>query len=201
MRRFDLLVERFCEGAVVACGVLLIASALYVSAELLARGFLNISLIGANEISGYLLAIGSAWAFSYTLLKRSHIRIDTFYRLLPERWRATIDLVAVAALAGIGGILAWHGVKSLWFAWSKGVRSITTLAIPLWIPMLAWALGLVLFFLVSLYLTLRSSAALVRGDIAAVQARVGSVSGDEEAVQMVEEELALMHQTTGKAGR
>lgn len=199
MTHFHLLVGRFCEAAVLVCGVLLIGSALYVSAELVSRKLLNVSFVGANEISGYLLAVGSAWAFSYTLIKRSHIRIDTFYRLLPERWRAAIDVIAIAALAGIGGILAWHAGKTLWFAWINGVRSITTLAIPLWIPMLAWAVGLALFFLLSLYLTMRSFAAFLRGDVAFVQAQVGSLSGDEEAVQMVEEEAAIIADMGRKA--
>ncbi len=164
--------------------MLLILSAMYVSAELIVRKLLNLSLVGANEISGYTLAIGTAWAFSYTLLKRSHIRIDAFYMLLPPRARAAIDVVSIASLTGFGGILVWYGTKSLFFVWSMHVVSITTLEMPLWIPMLVWNLGLVLFFVVGMYLTVTSLMAFVRGDIATIQARVGTVSGDEDATHI-----------------
>ena len=39
----------------------------------------SMTLGGADELSGYALAISSAWGFSSALLSRSHIRIDTVY--------------------------------------------------------------------------------------------------------------------------
>ena len=181
MRCIDRAVKATCENAVFCVGMLMVLSAMYVSAELIARKLLNLSLVGANEISGYTLAIGTAWAFSYTLLKRSHIRIDAFYSLMPPRVRAAIDIVSIASLTGLSGILVWYGTKTLFFAWSTHVVSITTLAMPQWIPMLAWNLGLVMFFILALYLTVMTLMAFVRGDLAEIQARFGTVSGDEEA--------------------
>ena len=46
--------------------------------------------------------------------------------------------------------------------------------------MLAWDLGLIFSFMVALYLTVTSLVVFVRGDIAAIQARIGAVSGEEE---------------------
>ncbi len=140
----------------------------------------NFSIGMAFFAGAYVLAIGTAWAFSFTLLKRAHIRIDVLYQLLPLRVRALIDLVSIATLTGLGGVLVWYGTKSLFFAWSKKIVSITTLEIPLWIPMLAWDLGLIFSFMVALYLTVTSLVVFVRGDIAAIQARIGAVSGEEE---------------------
>ena len=94
MSSLDRGVEWICEKASLVCGAMLIASAIYVSVDLVARKLLNLSLVGANEISGYVLGISTAWAFSYALLKRSHIRIDVFYRYLPPRWQAAVDIMA-----------------------------------------------------------------------------------------------------------
>ena len=94
MSSLDRGVEWICEKASLVCGAMLIVSAMYVSVDLVARKLLNLSLVGANEISGYVLGISTAWAFSYALLKRSHIRIDVFYRYLPSRWQAAIDIMA-----------------------------------------------------------------------------------------------------------
>jgi TRAP-type C4-dicarboxylate transport system permease small subunit len=187
VKRLDRIVEWVCEKAVLVCGVLFIASGFYVSAELLARKFLNVSLIGANELSGYVQAVASAWAFSYALLKRSHIRIDAFYRLLPLYWRAVVGLLSSLTMTILVGIYAWYATKYLWFVWTTGVRSVTTLDIPIWLPMLGWDLGLIAFFLVSLYLTIAASVEFLRGSLAAVQARIGSLSEEAEAEFILEE--------------
>jgi len=180
MQSLDRGIEWVCEKAALVCGAMLIASAIYVSADLIARKILNLSFVGANEISGYVLAISTAWAFSYALLKRSHIRIDVFYRYLPRPWRAAVDVVAVAALAGFAAIFVWYANRYFFQVWGRGTRSITSLALPLWIPMLAWYAGWIAFLIVSVYLTMVSAWAYCRGELAAVEARVGSISEEEE---------------------
>lgn len=181
MRRLDRVIEQVCEAAVIFCGMLLIAAAVYVSADLISRKVFSASLVGANELSGYVLAISTAWAFSYALVHRSHIRIDVFYRNLPARWRAAIDVVAVASLAALAAVFVFFAQRYLFFVWQRGSRSITSLAMPLWIPMSGWLLGWIFFLLISTYLTVVSAMAFVRGEIAEVQRRVGAISEDEEA--------------------
>jgi TRAP-type C4-dicarboxylate transport system permease small subunit len=180
MQSLDRGVERVCETAALVCGAMLIASAIYVAADLIVRKLLNMSFVGANEISGYVLAIATSWAFSYALLKRSHIRIDVFYQYLPRPWRAAIDVVAVAALAGFAAIFVWYANRYFFQVWERGTRSITSLALPLWIPMLGWYAGWIVFLIVSLYLTMVAAWAYCRGELAAVQDRVGSISEEEE---------------------
>lgn len=182
MQRLDRIIEGVSEYAVIVCGILLIASAVYVSADLISRKVFNASLVGANEISGYVLAISTAWAFSYALINRSHIRIDVFYAHLPARWRAAIDVVAVASLAALAAVFVFFAQRYLLFVWNRGSRSITSLAMPLWIPMLVWVVGWVFFLLTSVYLTTVAAIAFVRGEIAEVRRRVGAISEDEEVV-------------------
>ena len=76
---------------------MLIASAVYVSAEVLGRRFFGFSLGGANEMSSYALAIpSSAWAFSYAVYERAHIRIDAAYQNLARpAVRAFIDVLSL----------------------------------------------------------------------------------------------------------
>jgi TRAP-type C4-dicarboxylate transport system permease small subunit len=198
MRSLDRGVERVCETAALVCGAMLIASAVYVSIDLIMRKLLNMSFVGANEISGYVLAIATSWAFSYALLKRSHIRIDVFYRYLPIRWQAVIDVLAVATLAGFAAIFAWYANRYFWQVWGRGTRSITSLALPLWIPMLAWYAGWIVFLIVSVYLTIMSACAYVRGELAAVQNRVGSISEEEEAELEIDPDAKLAPGTGGE---
>lgn len=191
MQSLDRSVEWVCEKAALVCGAMFIVSAIYVSVDLIVRKLLNMSFAGANEISGYVLAVATSWAFSYALLKRSHIRIDIFYRYLPRRWQAAIDVVAVATVAGFAAIFAWYANRYFWQVWGRGSRSITSLAFPLWIPMLAWYAGWVVFLIVSVYLTVVSAWGYVRGELAAVQSRVGSISEEEEAELEIDPDAKL----------
>ncbi len=108
MQSLDRSIEWVCEKAALICGAMFIASAIYVSIDLIARKIFNTSFVGANEISGYVLAIASSWAFSYALLKRSHIRIDVVYRYFPLRAQAAIDVLSIAALAAFAAIFTWY---------------------------------------------------------------------------------------------
>jgi TRAP-type C4-dicarboxylate transport system permease small subunit len=191
MQALDRGIEWLCEKAALVCGAMLIGSAIYVSADLIARKLLNLSFVGANEISGYVLAIASAWSFSYALLKRSHIRIDVFYRYLPTRWQAVVDVAAVATLAGFAAIFAWYANRYFFQVWGRGTRSITSLALPLWIPMLAWYAGWLVFLMVSVYLTVVSAWAYFRGELAAVRDRVGSISEEEEVELEIDPDAKL----------
>jgi TRAP-type C4-dicarboxylate transport system permease small subunit len=191
MQALDRAIEWICERAALVCGAMLIASAIYVSADLIARKLLDFTFVGANEISGYVLAISSAWSFSYAVLKRSHIRIDVFYRYLPPRWRAAVDVMAIAALAGFAAIFVWYANRYFLQVWGRGTRSITSLALPLWVPMLAWYVGWIVFLVVSVYLTVVSAWAYYRGELAAVQARVGPISEEEEAELEIDPDAKL----------
>jgi hypothetical protein len=57
--------------------------------------------------------------------------------------------------------------------------------------MLAWYAGWVVFLIVSVYLTIVSAWAYVRGELAAVQNRVGSISEEEEAELEIDPDAKL----------
>src|SRR3712207_8266099 len=54
----------------------------------------------------------SAWAFSFTLLRRSHIRIDFIYNHCPAAVRHALDLLALVATAGFSALLALPAYRS-----------------------------------------------------------------------------------------
>ena len=68
---------------------LLIAASFLIGIDVVIRKLFNLSIGGADELSGYALGIASAWAFAYGLLERAHVRIDSLYVTLPRWVRAT----------------------------------------------------------------------------------------------------------------
>lgn len=176
-------------GAVVGGAMLLIASIL-ICIDITLRYTLALTLGGADELSGYALAISSAWGFSAALLSRSHIRIDTVYvRIKSITVRALLDLISLATLLFFFGMVtfyAWGVVRQSWVSES---HSLSAIEAPLIVPQGLWFAGLVFFVLVCLLL-------LARGLLAFAQGRYGELFkliGSKSAVEEAEEEIAATH--------
>ena len=63
-------------------GALIILSAFLVTLEVFLRKLFNISLGGADELSGYAFGVATTFALSFALLERAHIRVDALIAVL-----------------------------------------------------------------------------------------------------------------------
>jgi TRAP-type mannitol/chloroaromatic compound transport system permease small subunit len=179
-------------------GLLIIASALLVGVEVVIRKAFTLSIGGADELSGYALAIAASWALAFALLERAHIRIDSLYVRLPVRLCALLDLVSLALFIAFIALIAWYGFGVFSTSYSLGARSLSPLGTPLVVPQLLWVLGFVMFLAIALVLFARALIALIAGDLAAVRRLVGSRNVTEE----LEAELGdLGHDELEHAGR
>jgi len=84
--------DRLSLFAVWVAGAMSSLSAFMVTFDVLIRNVFNVTLGGADEISGYLFAIATAWSLPYALIHRANVRIDSLYVLLSGRLRAILDL-------------------------------------------------------------------------------------------------------------
>jgi TRAP-type C4-dicarboxylate transport system permease small subunit len=173
--------RRGATGAALAGGGLMLAAAVLVSVDVLLRKLANVTLGGADELSGYALAIGSAWAFAFVLLERGNVRIDALYQHLPRPLAAVCDLLAVSALLGFGSLVAWYGFGVLAGSVALAARSNSALAVPLAWPQALWWAGYVWFVLCGVLLLLRSLSAFAVRDWAAVTRLVGARTIQEDA--------------------
>jgi TRAP-type mannitol/chloroaromatic compound transport system permease small subunit len=78
------IAQRLARAGALGGGLLILAAALLVSVDVILRKLANTTLGGADELSGYALAIGSTWSFAFVLLARGHVRIDALYQHLPR---------------------------------------------------------------------------------------------------------------------
>ena len=171
-------------GAIVGGAMLLLASIL-ICIDIALRYTLALTLGGADELSGYALAISSAWGFSAALLSRSHIRIDTVYVRVGARVRATLDLMSLACFALVMGLVAWHGWGVLEQSFTSGSRSLSELETPLVVPQALWVMGLAFFVAVALLLLARALPAYLTGDLDKLFALIGSKSAVAEAEEEI----------------
>ncbi len=153
-----------------------------VAVEVLLSKFVGITLGGIDEISSYVLAISTAWPFSFSLLERAHIRIDVLYNILPTRVCAVLDIVALAGLAWFAGLLTYWAGNLFVTSAQFGSTANTPLQTPMWIPQGLWIAGLVLFLVTVALLLVRAVWLLARGDVAEIR-RVAGVRTVEDEIE------------------
>lgn len=163
-------------------GLALMLSAIMVTLDVTARKLFGITISGSDEISGYVFAASTTWAYSYCLLTRANIRIDAFYNLLSQKPRALLDILALALLLYYVFLLTRNAWVMFMDNVEYGSTAQTTLATPLWIPQIFWISGLGFFLLCLIFLTLYAVTCLVRGDWGTIQ-RIAGVSSVEEEIK------------------
>jgi TRAP-type C4-dicarboxylate transport system permease small subunit len=174
-------------------GAGIIASAVLVTIEVVIRKVFQSSLGGADEISGYLFAVGTVWALPFALLRRANVRIDALYALLPRGVRIALDFVAIALLTVFVAVVFYHAWNLFLSSVANGTRSITPLQTPQAIPQGFWVAGLALFLLTAVVLMLFSIIALVRGDMVGLNRLIGARTHEEE----VADEMGALHLEKG----
>lgn len=177
--------SRYCAWA---GGAIFFAAALLITFEVLIRRVFSASMGGADELSGYGFAIATTFAFSYALLERAHIRVDTAYLYLPPRWQALFDVVAAVLLLVFFVLLLRYGWEVVGHTWRMDAHSSTPLHVPLIFPQVAWWLGLCLTVVVAVLLLLRAIIHILSGELAASRRLIGTRGIDEE----IADELAIL---------
>jgi TRAP-type C4-dicarboxylate transport system permease small subunit len=186
MQRLQSAAEGISRVGAIAGGALLLVASILICIDITLRYTMSITLGGADELSGYALAISSAWGFSTALLSRSHIRIDTLYVRVRASFRAALDLISLATLLFFFGMVTWYAWGVVRQSWVSDSHSLSAIEAPLVIPQGLWFLGLVFFVLLALLLLVRGLLAFARGDYTSLFALIGSKSALAEA----EEEIA-----------
>ncbi len=164
-------------------GASLMLSAIMVTVDVICRKFFGITMSGSDEITGYVFAASTTWAYSYCVIHRSNVRIDAAYNFLPIWLRAILDVVGLALLLGFMAYLTDKAIDVFVTSWQRDSVSITTLATPQWIPQLAWVTGLVLFVFTAGFVLIYALVALLRGDVVLVQHVAGAMNVEDEIAE------------------
>ncbi len=161
-------------------GTLIVLSAFLVTLEVILRKLLNISLGGADEISGYAFGVATALAFSYALFERAHIRVDALIGVLPEGLRPILNLFGHLMLVGFAFVVVWMVWGMVGDTLEFNSRSITPMRVPLAIPQIPWLIGWMFFVFTGVLIAVAAVAKYLQRDKAAVQDLIGVKSLDEQ---------------------
>lgn len=144
-------------------GLLLIGLSLFVTLETFMRKVFGMSLQGADELGGYVLAISGAFAFTITLIERGHIRIDLVYSQTSPKTQAVLSWFASLSLAIFGLFVAryiWIVIRD---TMAYGSTAPTAWSTPLIYPQSVWYAAMLIFTIASLVAFARASMLLFGG--------------------------------------
>lgn len=95
------------------------------------------------EFAGFFLAAASFFALAYTLRHGGHIRVTLALQALPPRPRRLAEVWCLAVATTLAGYFAVYMVRLCLESWHFADMSTGMVAVPIWIPQSAMALGLV----------------------------------------------------------
>ncbi|MEQ8401576.1 MAG: TRAP transporter small permease subunit [Silicimonas sp.] len=118
------------------------------------------SLGGTDEISGYVMAIGTAWGMGYAMLELSHVRIDILRSMTGTKVRALFDIAAMMLMAAAVSVIAYWSWPVVAATLRNSSRANTPLETPLVLVQVPWFAGWI-WFAVMAWLTLFAALMLL----------------------------------------
>lgn len=152
LRRVERVLTALDTAMGLAGGGLFFIVAWYIVSDVIGRNYTGFYSGGTDELSGYALAIGTAWAMAFTLRRKGHVAIDVVTAHLSAQTRAVLDLVALLVMLLFAGLLAWFAWDLALGSWAHSEHSVGIVATPLALPQFLMAVGFTVFTLEALVL-------------------------------------------------
>ena len=189
------MLGRLTDWGVLAGGIAIIVSAVFVTVDVFLRKFLGISVAGADEFSTYAFAAASAWSFSQVLLDRANVRVDILLQTLPKSATIFLDIIALLGLAAFSGFLMERAGHVVLETYASGSRSNTPLQTPLIVPQVVWLTGIVFLNVNIVRLSIVVVAKARKRDWDGIVSSIGTPSVES----LIEEHKASTSEARGSA--
>lgn len=175
------LLRRVNRGVAIVAGMLLLLCAALVLVDIVLRQ-LGASFGGTDEITGYVMAIVSAWGMGLTMLELAHVRIDVLRSRAGDLGRCILDLVAMLLLSITIAVIAMRCWPVVETSILNSSRANTPLETPLAIVQVPWFAGWV-WFVTMAWLTFAAALTLVlQGRFADSESAIGAFAEQESSL-------------------
>lgn len=133
-------------GGAILAALCLAAIAVLVLAQVVARWFGGL-VPSAEELAGFLMAAATFLALAWTLRGGGHVRVQLLVRRLGARARRWQEILVTITMLALTVSLAWSSTELVLESHAYGDVSSGYVPVPLWIPQLPMAVGLVVLAL------------------------------------------------------
>jgi TRAP-type C4-dicarboxylate transport system permease small subunit len=150
-------------GALAAVCLASIAVVMLAQAAMREMGML---LRGADDIVAWLCAATAFLALGHTFRRGELVRVGIVVDLLPPRARRQVALAALAFALAFVAYMVYAVVRFVYESWQFHEVAQGLIQIPIWIPQMSFAVGVIVFFIA----VLDEFVVLVRGGKPAYEA-------------------------------
>jgi TRAP-type C4-dicarboxylate transport system permease small subunit len=102
---------------------------------------------GADDIAAWLTAASAFLALGHTFRHGELVRVGLLLERLEPRRRRTGELCALSVTALFVGYMLWAVSKFVYESWTFNEVAQGLIKIPIWIPQLAFVLGVLILFI------------------------------------------------------
>ena len=100
---------------------------------------------GADDITAWLCAASAFFALGHTFRHGELVRVGLFVEMLSPARRRLAEIVALSATLVFTGYMAWAVVRFVIDSWRFHELAQGLIQIPIWIPQLSFAAGVLVF--------------------------------------------------------
>lgn len=105
---------------------------------------LGLTIPSYADFTGFFLAASTFLALAYALRAGGHIRVTLLLTRLPEQARRGVEIVVVAIALAMSAYASWYIILLVYDSLEYGDRSSGMVSVPLWLPQLPVAFGLII---------------------------------------------------------
>ena len=129
-----------------AAGAFMVA--IFVLMMLLSAGRpLGINIPAGDDFTSWCMAAMAFLGLAHTFRRGEMIRVGLLIDRVEGRARWAIEMVCLVIGTGFIGFFAWHAVRLTYDSWRFHDMSQGVIAVPLWIPQVGYATGLVILLI------------------------------------------------------
>ena len=138
--------DRLYLGAGYLAGVFLVA--IFVLMMLLSAGRpVGLNIPAGDDLVSWCMVATSFLGLAHTFRHGEMIRVGLLIDRLEGRARHVVEIIALALGTGIVGFFAYYAVQLTYYSWRFNDIAQGVLPVPLWIPQLGYAGGLIILLI------------------------------------------------------
>ncbi len=141
MRNF---LDKLYVGAGMLAGLFIVLITLMILAQIIGRWF-GLIIPSTEDFAGFFLAATTFLALAYTFRMGGHIRVTILVHLLKGPLQRISLLLALGVFSAMIAYGAYYTAAFAYESWSFHELSQGYIPVPLWIPQLSMAIGLLIF--------------------------------------------------------
>lgn len=105
---------------------------------------LGLTIPSYADFTGFFLAASIFLALAYALREGGHIRVTLVLKRLPERVQHGLEIIVVAIALAMSSFASWYVILLVHESYEFGDQSSGMVSVPLWLPQLPVAFGLII---------------------------------------------------------